>query len=207
MKELDKVLDPNEKVLWEGSPKFWPFFLGSSVLTTVFGIFWLFFVAIFIAMAWQAPGPSKYFILAMPHLWVGLLMLFGPPIYTLMVFSKTYYAITDKRVILQRGVVGRDFQMIDFDQMTNAEVNIGVFDKLFGNGSGSILMASAGTFSEGKGGVVSRPYMIANVDKPYDVFKFLKKVSHDVKTDIEYPNQMRPSENPGYPSKYTPDNK
>ena len=39
MREIDKILDENEKVLWEGTPVFWPFFVGNSILLTVFGFF------------------------------------------------------------------------------------------------------------------------------------------------------------------------
>jgi hypothetical protein len=33
----------------------------------------------------------------------------------------------------------------------------------------------------------------------------LKKVSFDVKTDINYPNKLRPNENPGYNVDYNPE--
>jgi len=40
MRELDKVLDQNEKVFWEGKPKFGPFFIGGFA-GAIFGIFFL----------------------------------------------------------------------------------------------------------------------------------------------------------------------
>jgi len=205
MRELDKVLDDNEKVFWEGKPKFWPFFLGRSLPLTIFALFWCGFLAIFAIVSFAAPGPFKYVIFLTPHFWIGIIMLFGPPIYNALVYKHTYYAITNKRAIIQKGVIGRDFEMVDFDQITNAEVNVGVFDKLFGGGSGSILISTAGSFTYGRHGQqISRPYTISNVDNPYDVFKFFKKVSHAVKTDIQFPNQYRPSQNPGYNSKFNP---
>jgi len=42
MRELDKVLDRDEKVFWEGKPKFWPFFL-SSFAVAIFGLVFLVF--------------------------------------------------------------------------------------------------------------------------------------------------------------------
>lgn len=205
MRELDKVLDQNEKVFWEGAPSFWPFFLGRSLPITIFGIFWMVIMVFFIFTSLTAPGPFKYLVFVIPHFWIGLLMVFGPTIYNAFVFKHTYYAITDKRIIIQKGWVGRDFEMIDFDQITNAEVNVGVFDKLFGGGNtGSILISSAGSFTHTRHGVVQKPYTISNVTNPYDVFKFFKKITHDVKTDIQYPNKLRPGENPGYQTDYDP---
>lgn len=207
MRELDKVLDQNEKVLWEGGPHFWPFFFGRSLVLTIFGIFWMGFLSIFFLFSAGQSGVFKYIIFLTPHFWVGLGMLFGPTLYSSLVFKHTYYAITDKRIVLQKGLIGRDFEIIDFDQVTNAEVNVGIFDKLCGGTTGSILVSTAGSVTYSRQGATQRPYTISNVSNPYDVFKFLKKVSYDVKTDIEYPNNMRPTENPGYQTSYTADKK
>ena len=204
MNELNKVLNPNEKVLWEGAPKFWPFFLGNSLPLTIFGLFWMGFMFVFIGISFMAPGPFKYIIFITPHFWIGLLMLFGPSTYNALVYKYTYYAITNKRVILQKGWIARSFESVDFDKITNADVVVGVFDQLFGGNSGSILISTAGTFTYGRQGQISRPYTISHILDPYDVYKFFEKVEHDVKTDIQYPNQLRPSENPGYQTNYDP---
>ena len=201
MKEIEKVLNQNEKIFWEGVPSFWPFILTGSIFTTIFGVFWMMFLIPFMF----AMGP---FVIFVPHFWIGIILVFGVPVYQVLVYKHTYYAITDKRVIFQKGWIGRDFQMIDFDQITNAEVRVDLFDKIFGKGNtGSVLISSAGTFVHTKNGLASKPYAIRNVVNPYDIFKMLKQVSHDVKTDIEYPNKLRPSENPGYKTDYKIDNK
>lgn len=198
MREFDKVLDAKEKVLWEGKPQFWPFFLGGTTAATLGGIIFLVMGAFVIALALQE---GQYFVLLLPHFWVGVALVFGVPVYNALVYKHTFYAITDKRVLIQKGLIGRDFEMVDFDQITNAEVNVSVIDKLFGRDSGSILVSSAGTLTYGRHGPVAKPYTLRNISSPYDVFKFFKKVSHAVKTDIEFPNLYRPKTNPGYKTK------
>ena len=209
MRELDKVLDKNEKVFWEGKPKFWPFLLGGSIITTIFGLFWMVFLIPFIVIAGiniAQGGLSGWGIFLLPHFWIGIILVFGIPIYQILVYKHVYYAITNKQVLFQKGLIGRDFEMVDFDQVTNAEVNVGVFDKLFGGGnSGSILISTAGSITYGRHGPVQKPYTLRNIENPYDVFKFFKKVSHAVKTDIQYPNKYRPKKNPGYGTDYNPD--
>jgi uncharacterized membrane protein YdbT with pleckstrin-like domain len=143
-------------------------------------------------------SPISIFIL------IGLILFLGVPIYNLLNYTNIYYAITNKRVLFQSGVIGRDFKIVDFDQITNAQVNVGILDKLFGDDSGSILVSSAGTFVTTRQGQVARPYTLRNIENPYDVFKFFKKVSHDIKTDIYYPNKLRPKSNPGYKTGYNP---
>lgn len=198
MKELDKILDKNEKVFWEGKPNFWPFFFGGVAVSLV-GLIFL-FAGIIVMIKGIRTGNLLF--LLFPHFWIGIAIVFGVPIYKAMVYKHTYYAITNKRVLLQTGLIGRDFQMVDFDQITNAEVNVGVLDKLLSKSSGSILVSTAGTFTYRKGRAVAKPYMLSNVPDPYEVFKFFKKVSHAVKTDIEYPNEYRPKTNPGYNTEY-----
>lgn len=127
MRELDKVLDSDEKVLWEGKPNFLPFFF-SGLWLSFFG---LIFLGAGLAAIVIGISSGNYFILLMPYFWIGLIFVFGIPLYKALVYKYTYYAITDKRVILQTGLIGRDFEMVDFDQITNAEVNVGVFDTLF----------------------------------------------------------------------------
>ena len=208
MRELDKILDEKEKVFWEGKPKFWPFLLGGSVVTTIFGLFWMIFLIPFIVIAAiniAQGGLLGWGIFLLPHFWIGIILVFGIPIYQILVYKHVYYAITNKRVLFQKGLIGRDFEMTDFDQITNAEVNVGLLDKLFGGSSGSILISTAGSFTYGRHGQqISRPYSLRNIENPYEVFKFFKKVSHAVKTDIQYPNKYRPQTNPGYNTSYNP---
>src|SRR3989338_2916418 len=150
MRELDKVLDNREKIIWEGQPQFWPFILGSSVPSAIFGLFWLAVISPFIFAWFLIPATTVFFIVPLAFSLIGLWAVFGTPVYLALVHKYTYYAITDKRVIIQKGLIGRDFDMLDFDKITNAEVNVGVFDKLVGKDSGSLKLTTAGTFVETK---------------------------------------------------------
>lgn len=201
MRELDKVLDDNEKVFWEGKPNFWPFFFSASVKYFLFGLIFMLAGAFAI---YQGLKSGEFSLIFLPHFWIGVVAMLGLPIYRALVYKYTYYAITNKRVIIQKGLIGRDFEMVDFDQITNAEVNVGIADKIFSRDSGSILISTAGTITYERQGQVSRPYTLCNIPDPYGVFKFFKKVSHAVKTDIQFPNKYRPKTNPGYGTDFNP---
>ncbi|OVE74626.1 hypothetical protein BVX95_01720, partial [archaeon D22] len=43
---------------------------------------------------------------------------------------------------------------------------------------------------------------IQYIQNPEEVFKFFKKVSYDMKTDVQFPNKLRPKNNPGYNTNY-----
>ena len=182
-----------------GKTKILAIFL-SGFVGAIFGLIFLVVGGIFVV---QGIASGNYFFILLPHFWIGAGFVFGIPIYKALVYKHTYYAVTNKRVIIQKGLIGRDFEIVDFDQITNSEVNVGVLDKLFGGDSGSILISTAGTFTYTRRGPVQKPYTISNINNPYEVFKFFKKVSHAVKTDIQYPNKYRPETNPGYGTKYS----
>ena len=204
MIEFNKVLDANEKVLWEGKPQFLPYLLSVAPFM-LFGFVFMVFSGFIVFPLIIKTG--TLWPLLIPHFWIGFVIFFGAPLYSVLVYKYLYYIITDKRIIFQSGLIGRDFKMVDYNQVTNAEVNVGVLDKLFGKNSGSILVSSAGTFAQGRYGPIAKPYVMSNITDPYEVFKFFKQVSYDIKTDIQYPNKLRPSENPGYKTDYNPDKK
>ena len=213
MREVDKILNANEKVLWEGSPKFWPYFLTGFFPAFLFGVLILGIIGkITLAgsttsdfwQAWDFPAAIMLTIFTI----VGLLIAVGGPVYSLLVYKNIYYVITGKRVIIQGGIIGRSFEYIDFDKITNAEVSIGLWDRLVGKDSGSISISSASSLVIRKNGEqLTVPYVMTSIDNPYEVFKFFNQVEYDVKTDIEYPNQLRPTENPGYQTDYDPNKK
>jgi uncharacterized membrane protein YdbT with pleckstrin-like domain len=198
MKELDRVLDKNEKVFWEGKPKFSVSIFGNLIILLIVLI--ILIVPIFTLNIELSMSSKIKISLAIFSL---ILILF---IYIVFDYKNTYYAITNKRIIIQSGIIGRDFETIDFDQITNAEVNIGVMDKIFGSGrSGSIMISTAGSIAYSKSGAYNVPFKLNNILNPYEAFRFFKTISHAVKTDIQFPNKYRPSQNPGYNSKYNID--
>ena len=166
MRELDKVLESDEVILWEGAPKFLPFvFSGSQV-----GLSGLIFFVATIPLILLARKTLWFLILL--FFIMGFLMLIWFPLYKLFLFNKTYYVITEKRIIIQTGIIGRDFGVVDLDKITSAAVLVGFFDVLFGDTSGNIAIAAAGLF---------RPYLISNISQPHEVFRILKKLSRAVK--------------------------
>lgn len=109
----------------------------------------------------------------------------GIPIYSILVYKYFHYIITDKRVIIQKGLVGRDFEIADLDKITNTELNIDIFDKFSGEDSGSIIISTAGSFTYTRDGLSQKPYTLSHIEKPYEVFRFLKKLLNKTKKTID----------------------
>jgi hypothetical protein len=194
--KFDTVKDDDEQILWTDKPKFIPYTItgiGAGV-----GIF--IFVAISYAITRNAKsedgitGNTFIWFAAIPllfFLWSFLQKLFS--------YSNTSYAFTNKRVMVRTGFIGTDFKSIDYDKISDIEVTVNVVERAFN--VGTIKFFSGRTQTDD--GVTSKLYdrweAIPNV---YEVFKQVKQVSVDIKTDYNYPNALRPEVNPGYQTKY-----
>lgn len=205
--EISKILNPDEKIIWQGRPQFRPFILGILLSGgTVFAVLWIAVIS-FMMFTILTQGPTPWFVKLFftPFVLFGLYLLFIP-LYAWLVYKYIHYAITDKRVIFQSGLVGRDFGFIDFDKIDSATVAVDVIDKLFGKNSGSLMIAANQsaftTTAHGRASHTDAPHSLAHITDPYRVFEMFKKVSFDVKTDINFPNVLRPKKNVGYQTEY-----
>jgi|694.fasta_scaffold45352_4 hypothetical protein len=197
--QFDAVLDQDEKVLWVGNPTWIPFLL-SGLPLLVFGLIWGSFdyFVIILHMGHGKGAPMgfmvPFFALHLFPLWLGV----GNMLRLCLVFGNTCYAFTNKRIMLRTGFWGIDFKSIDFDRLQETDVTVNPLENLLG--VGTIKMFSGGVTAKG---APTFNYFIG-IDHPYEVYKQLKTVTVDVKTDWNYPNALRPGENKGYNTDYKP---
>lgn len=194
--DIRQILDPNEKIVWEGKPNFWAFWL-RSVPLCVFGLFWSLFLVPFYWAWWTGKFPIFVWAVLGPHTLVAVGLLTSP-LWQIIGWQYVSYAITNKRLIIQSGIVGRGYNLIDFDKISDVNVNISIIDKL--TNTGTIYVLAGVGFSQPN----TTKNVLYGIANPYDVFKQLKKLYFDIKTDIEYPNKLRPETNPGYNTEYKP---
>jgi hypothetical protein len=196
---LDQVLDKDETVLWSGRPHAGPFF-ASGIPLLIFGLCWGAFDYFgFIRHMTTMNGPGlgfmvPFFALHLFPFWLAIANFIRLPI----VYRNTVYALTNRRVIIQGGFWGLSFQSIDYDQIQETTVSVNIVEKPLGLGTVRIFSGR----TSAKGATLYDSF--TGIDHPYDVYKQLKQVSVDIKTDWNYPNALRPAQNPGYSTGYGP---
>jgi hypothetical protein len=201
--QFGAVLDQNEKVLWVGNPTLLPFLL-TGIPFLILGLVWGAFDFNFIRLIFSPHHHGNngmplgfmipFFALHLLPLWLGV----GNMLRLCLVFGNTCYAFTNKRVMLRTGFWGIDFKSIDFDRIQEIDVTVNPVENLLG--VGTVKMFSGGMTARG----AQTFNFFIGIEKPYEVYKQLKTVSVDVKTDWNYPNALRPAENKGYDTGYTP---
>jgi hypothetical protein len=203
--QIEEVLNGDEHVLWTGRPAVLPFFAG-SLLRMLLGIPLVVATLRFVGTNPSAPSGHAFAILFLgPFLFLAFVLVIAYPLYRLLVYVNLSYAITNKRILLKSGIIAKEVLMLDFDQVSNASVVIDFLDVFVGFGqSGSVVLTTRGSPGPEESSGSPGTYVLSHIPHPYNVFKFFQRAEYDVKTDMEYPNGLRPEMNPGYPTSYTP---
>ena len=111
-------------------------------------------------------------------------------------WKNTKYYVTDRRIIIQTGIIGASYDTIYYKDIKNVSLKIGVIDKLLKVG---YIYIDTGNTTFTNSGTKKLFMTLLDIEKPYTR---LQKIVLDIQSDIEFPNAYRPSENPGYKTKY-----
>ena len=204
---IRNLLDNDEKILWEGKPDKVTYVIGAPFLY-IFALIWGSFDFAFIGLFIKGGAASgmgvmgffmvPFFLLHLMPVWIAI----GGPVYRIINWNYINYAITEKRVYIETGIIGRDVKVIDFSDIQQPEVNVGVIEKI--RNCGSIRLNPFVSSNSEDGRRTAFRAVLSHIADPYDTFKMLKQMSLDIKTDISFPNAMRPEENPGYNTRLRP---
>lgn len=194
---IDEVLEKNEQVLWRGKPKKSAYILGAFLKMLPVALIWLIFDGGIILMLVKenvlgdAPAFASVFLIVfflfhLAPVWIWL----GNIITASIQHKNLEYAFTNKRIIIKSGIIGIDIQNVYYSEIESVNLKVGLFDKIFK--VGDIYIKSK---NEAK--------VLFDISDPYFITQKLQQIVVDIKTDVEFPNALRPSENPGYNTKLT----
>lgn len=201
--KLPSPLIEGENVLWSAKPKRSAFILNKIFVMMPFAIAWLLFdMMVIIPMA--ISGEIKEMLFFIIPFFAFHLIPVWIWIANCLTASKrwknTKYYVTDRRIIIQTGIIGASYETIYYKDIKNVNLRIGIIDKMLG--VGDIYIDTGAVMSTNNGGTRSVKNAILDIENPYEIYPKLQKIVLDIQTDVEFPNAFRPSENPGYNTKY-----
>ncbi|MBR4271166.1 MAG: SHOCT domain-containing protein [Clostridia bacterium] len=169
--KITKVLKPNKFV-----------YIGSYVFMMI-SIF-LCMMAVLVLTALSGPSVPFYAFVMIG----GIMLIVTVPIWIFMGISykNTYFAITNKRLIIRSGVFGIDFKSMDLSDVSAVEPTVSLWEKVAGRHTGSILVGSPTRPILGYGNSRSAyggggTFRFANVDEPYEIAKEIKELADKAK--------------------------
>ena len=156
---INSILDDNEKIIWQGKPNY------KRTMRTIYYLM-IYIVALVLCVSLPFIGMSLvwfFIIFAVCGTAISVYM----PIAGKNSIKNKLYVFTDKRIIVQSGVHSIIHNSIDYSMIFDISVRIGVIDKRYG--TGDIMLR----------GNVRQVGILTHIDKPYDIFKMIKKICDD----------------------------
>ena len=128
-----KLLNRNEEIVLDLRPHWWYF--GRQILT---GIPLL--ILIILILSWSSDGFARdaagWIVVALVVAWVAWLAI------KYLAWARTYFVVTNQRVVYRTGVVARKGAEIPLDRITNINFNQRIFERMIG--AGNLEVQSAG---------------------------------------------------------------
>ena len=194
---IDEIIGEGETLLLKVKPKKSAYIFNSIIKILPLSIVWLIIDAGFISsLAITAAVPKTFWAFIIPFfaihmlpVWIGIV--------TIINASKSWknleYAFTERRIILRSGVIGINIVNIYYADIKGVNLKIGFYDRMFK--VGDIYISSAG-----------KSQVLYDLENPYFILERVQKLVLDLKTDVYFPNDLRPESNSGYNTKYNSDN-
>jgi hypothetical protein len=114
-----------------------------------------------------------FILLTVIAVWVGLNMS----------YKKTFYAYTNKRILIRRGFIGVDYATLDFEMIGGLMVNVNFLDRLMkgSDNPGTITFGSSASPVIYTRNGRTAAYAFRNIDHPYEVYRDLKHMVDEYK--------------------------
>ena len=205
--ELTLLIGKGEKILYAGKPDkkcyiFESIFNPLLPFAALWGLFDMFFIGA--AFSSDKADEAAFFIIPFMALHMMPVWLYlGGALLSFRRYRNTAYIVTDKGIYASGGIFARTYKSKPFAELSHVDLHRGIFDQWFGVGDiiTSSAQANPATMN-GRRTSTNAGISIDSIANYAEVYKLVKQLQEDIYTDVMYPNDLRPSENHGYKSKY-----
>ncbi len=194
---IDTLIGKDEEILLRTKPNKNAFIVSQILHMLPFALLWIFFDGFMIYMMVANDIFSHiptfaiifiviFFLLHLMPFWFWL----ANTLTAWAQYKNIEYVLTSKRIIIKSGLIV-DIKNIYYTEVESVNVKVGIVDNMFKVGDIYIKCKQSTAF-------------IMDIKQPYVVLNKIQEIVNDIKTDMIYPNALRPQTNEGYNTKYTP---
>lgn len=117
-----------ERILWTGQPKQGIAITSRDALLIPFSLLWGGFAIFWNVSVWTMPdegrGPDLFFRLwGLPFLIIGLYLIFGRFLHDAAARKQSFYAVTDQRILVLRGLMSSNLKSLDIHRLPKLEMS------------------------------------------------------------------------------------
>ena len=128
---IESRLSPNERLLWFGKPRQGFFLRASDALAIPFSLMWGGFAIFWETMVVSGNAPFFFKLWGIPFVIVGLYMIIGRFFADVWQRRKTFYGITNERIIIVSGLFSREIKSLNLRTLTDVTLD----EKVDGRGT------------------------------------------------------------------------
>ncbi len=133
-------LTNGERLIWAGRPRQGIFLQPQDAVMIPFSFAWGGFAIFWTYTAWRSGAPFFFVLWGTPFVAIGLYMMFGRFLADAKARTKTFYAVTDQRILFVRGEAGSSQAVTSLELKTLGDLT---FD-LNKEGRGTIIFGAGG---------------------------------------------------------------
>lgn len=123
--EIRSLLALREDILWSGQPKQGITFRRSDAFAIPFSLLWFGYAIYWEFSVIQADHDLTIQLLGIPFVLIGLYMVVGRFFFDAKQRAKTFYAVTNQRIIIANGVYRRNAKSLDLRKLTSLSLEDG----------------------------------------------------------------------------------
>ena len=176
---FDKILDKDEEIVDIFKPNKTKLFVKTVIVSFLYLLFFVAIACIGMFVPGEGFEPLDAIWLLLPF---GILILLEVLviIFTYMWYKKTFYAYTNKRVIMRTGIIGIDYKSLDIKMIGAIDVYVSLFDKIVHKDTGSLRFGSMSSPINGQ----ASAFIFSHIEKPYENYKKIKEFIEEQKSNL-----------------------
>jgi len=167
-KVFSQILDKDEKVVEVLKPNKVKYFVKNILLAVLCVI-----IMVVPFCLGEAPDSIDIWI----PITIGLIFVLIWIIFIVLNYLKTFYAYTNKRIVIRTGIIGVDFKSLDMKMIGAIDVNVSLLDKLLRKNTGTLKYGSMSSPINNQ----TSTYVFAHISNPYENYKKIKECIDDCK--------------------------
>lgn len=113
---------PRERLLWNGTPAQGLLFSGRDIFLIPFSLVWCGFAIFWTYSATGMGAPMFFEIWGAMFVCIGLFMVFGRFAFDAWLRRRTYYAVTNRRILIMRRAPSASFTSLDLDRIPDVRL-------------------------------------------------------------------------------------
>lgn len=167
---FEPVLNKDEKIIKVFKPNKAKMFWAYIVVTVIIYLLLAIFVGLSIDSLNKENKNMLYIVIA---IWVAVYILTFVLFFVCykLEYKKTYFAYSNKRILIRQGVIGVDYKSLDISMIGAVTVNVGILDKMVRKNTGCLTFGSMAS-PVGTGALM---FAFSNIENPYEVYKEVKE--------------------------------